>query len=132
MIVHILCMFNKATTEPFIDRLAIVPFRWGWDFNHWVPLMSHCPLHPHMNNHPMINMRPTNPPSLLNRFNTSNNRSMIFYKKPMLSTNNATMDFFLSLHLTIENPKTCSRHKDFNPFRLVVVPLVAILVHGKP
>jgi hypothetical protein len=85
-------IFNTATTDSFIARLATIPFRWGWDFNHWVPLMLHFPLHPHRNNHPMLNLRLTNPPSLLNEFNTFNNRSMIFYKNPMLSTNNAMIN----------------------------------------
>jgi hypothetical protein len=85
-------MFNTTTIDPFIARPTTVPFRWGWDFNHWVPLMSHYPLHPHRKNHPMLNLRLTKPPSLLNGFNTSDNRSMIFYRNPMLSTNNAMIN----------------------------------------
>jgi hypothetical protein len=85
-------MFNIATTEPFIDQLDTVPCRWGWDFNHWVPLMSHCPLHPHRQNNPMLNMRPKKPPIFLNEFITSDNMSIIFYRNPMLSTNSVMIN----------------------------------------
>jgi hypothetical protein len=78
----------KASPIFKIAQSTIDPLRWGWDFNHWVPLMSCFPLHRHMHNHRMFNIRPTNPKSLLNRLSTSSNRSMIFYRKPMLSTNN--------------------------------------------
>jgi hypothetical protein len=40
----------------------------------------------------MLNLRPTKPPNSLNGSNTSTNRSMIFYIKPMLSTNCAMIN----------------------------------------
>jgi hypothetical protein len=85
-------MFNTTTTNIFIARMNKVPSRWGWDFNHWVPLMSHNPLHPHRHNYPMLNMRPKNPPNFLNEFSTSKNMSIIFYIKTMLSTNNTMIN----------------------------------------
>jgi hypothetical protein len=63
------------------------PFRWGLDLSHWVLLISCSPLHPHRQNHSMLNLRPKKPPKLLNGFITSRNRPRIFYRKSMLSTN---------------------------------------------
>jgi hypothetical protein len=40
----------------------------------------------------MLNLRPTKPPNSLNGSNTSTNRSMIFYRNPMLSTSNTMIN----------------------------------------
>jgi hypothetical protein len=85
-------MFNIAITELSIARLTTTPFRWGLGFQPLVPLMSHYPLRPHRKNLPMFNQRSTKPPSLLNGFSTSTNRSMIFCRNPMLSTSSAMIN----------------------------------------
>jgi hypothetical protein len=85
-------MFSITTIDPSIARLTTTPFRWGWDFNHWVPLMLHCHLRPQRQNRPMLNLRLTKPLSLLNVFSTSSNKSMIFYINLMLSTSNVMIN----------------------------------------
>jgi hypothetical protein len=81
-------IYNRALHR----STPIFPFRWVWDFNHWVPLMLHYTLHPQRKNHPMLNMRKPKPLSLLNELRTSGDRSMIFYRNPMLSANSAMIN----------------------------------------
>jgi hypothetical protein len=78
-------MFNRDTTRLSIAPLAINHFRWGWDSNPWVPWMFHYLFQPHWKNLPMFILRLRNPPDSLSRFNTYENRSMIFFRNPMLS-----------------------------------------------
>jgi len=59
-------MFSIVTIEPYIFQPTTCPFRWGWDFNHWIPWMLHNPLCPHRKNHPMHIQNPTKPPGSLN------------------------------------------------------------------
>jgi hypothetical protein len=107
MIVHILCMynskhpaprmrvfpmFNTATTNPYISQLTTTPFRWGWDFNHWVPWMLHYPLRPPRKTRHMLQLELTKPPGSLRRSITSTNRFMIFYRSPMPSTSNSMIN----------------------------------------
>jgi hypothetical protein len=54
--------------------------------------MLHYLLQPHKHNIPMSSLRSTNPPDSLSRFNTSSNRSMIFFKKPMISTSSSMIN----------------------------------------
>jgi hypothetical protein len=82
-------MFSTNTTGLSIAPLVISHFRWGWDSNPWVPLMLHHLLQPHRQNLIMFSLRPKKPPDSLSRFSTSANRSMRFYRNPMLSTSNA-------------------------------------------
>jgi hypothetical protein len=85
-------MFNTITTNPYKAQPATTPFRWGWDFNHWVPCMLHCPLHPHRKSRPMYKLNPTKPPSSLNESITSSNRLRIFCKSPMPSTRSSMIN----------------------------------------
>jgi hypothetical protein len=85
-------MFNTTTKKVSIARPTTTPFRWGQDFNQWVPLMLHCSLQSHRKNCPMFSLRPTNPPSSLNGFNTSAKRLMTFCINPMLSTRSAMIN----------------------------------------
>ena len=60
----------------------------------------------------MLNLRPTKPPNLLNRFNTSDNQSMIFYSKPMLSTNNAMINIRCHISFRWEKKFGCTCRKN--------------------
>jgi hypothetical protein len=79
-------MFITTRTEPYIAQSTTSPFRWGWDFNHWVPWMLHYPLQPPRKTHPMLKLKPTKLPSSLSGFNTSTNRFRIFCRSPIPST----------------------------------------------
>jgi len=79
-------MFNIVTTNISIAPPTISHFRCDLDSNHWVPLMLHYLLQPHRKNIPMFTPIPTKPPYSLSGFNTSANRSMIFFRRPMLIT----------------------------------------------
>jgi hypothetical protein len=85
-------MINTTTTETYIAQLATSPFRWGWDFNHWVPWMLHYPLRPSRKICCMLQLELTNPPGSLSRSNTSSNRFRIFYRSPMPSTRNTLIN----------------------------------------
>jgi hypothetical protein len=85
-------IFNKVTTWLSIALLAISHFRSGWDSNPWVPLMLHYLLQPNKQTLTMFSLRPKKPPDSLSGFNTSNNKSMIFFRNPMLSTSNAMIN----------------------------------------
>jgi hypothetical protein len=81
-------MFRTITTKPYIVQPAISPFRWGQDFNHWIPWMLHYPLRPHMQNCPILKPNPTNPPRSLKKSSTSTNRFGIFFRSPIPSISN--------------------------------------------
>jgi hypothetical protein len=49
-------MFNTTITNPYIIQLTTYPFKWGWDFNHWVPWMLHYPLWPPRKTHHMLQL----------------------------------------------------------------------------
>jgi hypothetical protein len=85
-------MFSTNTTEPYIAQPTTTPFRWGWDFNHWVPWMLHYLLHPIRHTRCMLQMEMTNPPGSLSEFNTSTNRFKIFYRIPMPSKRSAMIN----------------------------------------
>jgi hypothetical protein len=85
-------MFNTVKIEPYIAQMTTTPFRWGWDFNHWVPWMFHYPLRPHRKNRPMRKLKPTKPPGSLNESITSSNRFRIFFRSPMPSTCNVVIN----------------------------------------
>ena len=82
-------MFNTITTRPYIAQPATTPFRWGWDFNHWVPWMLHYPLRPPRKTHRMLQLKLTKPPGSMRRSRTSTNTFRIFYRIPMPSIRNA-------------------------------------------
>lgn len=79
-------MSNTATTELSTAQQAITPFRQCWHFNHYAPLM--WPYH----FQPLRQIRPKYSPKLkglknsLSAFNTSANKSMIYWTKLMIST----------------------------------------------
>jgi hypothetical protein len=54
--------------------------------------MLHYLLQPHRQTLPMFILRPKNPLDTLSRFITSANRSMRFYKNPILSTSNTMIN----------------------------------------
>lgn len=81
-----------AQVELSITQLSTTPFRWAWDFNHWVPLMLHFPLQLHRKKLYMFNLNLKKLPSLMNEFNISMRRSMIYYKKLILSANDAMIN----------------------------------------
>jgi hypothetical protein len=85
-------MFNTTTIRLSIAPLSIAHFRCGWDSNPWVSLMLHYLLQPHRHNIPMFSLRPIKPLESLSRFNTSTNRSMRFFRYPVLSTSNAMIN----------------------------------------
>jgi hypothetical protein len=85
-------MFNTTTTRLSIAPPTIVPFRWGWDSNPWVPLILHYLLQPHRQILLVFSLRPTKPPNSLSKFSSSTNRSMRFCRKPMLSTSSAMIN----------------------------------------
>jgi hypothetical protein len=85
-------MFNTVTTGLSITPPTISHFRWGWDSNHWVPLMLHYLLPPRRQSLPMFSLRPKNTLDSLSGFNTSANRSRRFCKNIMISTSNAMIN----------------------------------------
>jgi hypothetical protein len=85
-------MFSIATIWLSIAPTTISHFRWGWDSNHWVPLMLHYLLQPHRHHLPMFSLRSTKPPDSLRAFNTYANRSMRFCRNSMLNTSNAMIN----------------------------------------
>jgi hypothetical protein len=85
-------MFNTTTTRLSIAPPTIAHFRRGWDSNPWVSLTLHYLLQLHMHTLPLFSLRLTKPPDSLRRFNTSANRSMRFFIKPMLSTRSAMIN----------------------------------------
>jgi hypothetical protein len=76
-------MLNTTTTDQYIAQPATTPFRWGWDFNHWVPWMLQYPLRTPRKTPPMLQLKLTNPPGSLSGSNTFSNRFKIFYRSPM-------------------------------------------------
>jgi hypothetical protein len=85
-------VFIIATTDPYIDPLAIDPFISGWDSNHSVPWMLHYLLWPPQPIHHLLKLKLTKPPGSLRGCITSANRFRIFYRSPMLSTSNAMIN----------------------------------------
>jgi len=104
-------MFNTVTTEPYIAQPTTTPFRWGWDFNDWVPWMLHYPLRPHKQNHPMLKPKSTKPPSSLNESSTSANMFKIYCISLMPSTSNAmiNMEFPTSFSWVIKFGCICKK-----------------------
>jgi hypothetical protein len=115
-------MFNTVTTEPYIAQPTTTPFRWGWDFNHWVPWMLHYPLRPHRKNHPMLKLKLTKPPGSLNESNTSTNRFRIFCRSPMPSTSSAMINIgcHTSFRWEIKFGCTCRKNALQDPIRSFV------------
>ena len=81
-------MSSTATKELSIAQLAIVPFKWAWDFNHCVPLMLQFLLQLHRQNMHMFNLKLIKPSSLLDAFSTFVSRFMVSWINSILSTNN--------------------------------------------
>ena len=79
-------MLIISTKKPYIAQPDTTPFRWGLDFNHWVPWILHYPLHPPMQTRCMLQLQQTKPPDSLSRFTKSTNRFKIFYRSSMPST----------------------------------------------
>jgi hypothetical protein len=84
-------MFNTTTVEPYISPPTITPFRWGWDFNHWLPWMFHYPLWLPKKTRRML-QKLTKKPDSLRKSITSANGFVIFYKSPMQSTSNVMIN----------------------------------------
>jgi hypothetical protein len=85
-------MFTIVTIEPYIAQPTTTPFRWGQDFNHWVPWMLHHPLRAYRKNHPMHKPKLTKPPGSLNQSSTSTNMFRIFFRSLIPSTSNAMIN----------------------------------------
>jgi hypothetical protein len=85
-------MFNIITIESYIAEPTISPFRWGLDFNHWVPWILHYPLRPRMHNHPMHKPKSKKPLGSFNQSNTSANMFRIFCRSPIPSTRNTMIN----------------------------------------
>jgi hypothetical protein len=81
-----------TTTEPYITQLTTTPFRWGWDFNHWVPWMLHYPLRPPRQTRRMLQLNMTKRLGSLSGSNTSANRFRIFYRSSMPSTSSSMIN----------------------------------------
>jgi hypothetical protein len=112
-------MFRKVTIEPYIAQSTITPFRWGWDFNHWVPWMLHYPLRPHRKNHPMLKPKPTKPPGSLKESNTSTNKFMIFFKSliPSISNTMINIECHTSFRWDIKVGCICRKNALQDPIR---------------
>jgi hypothetical protein len=82
-------ILTTSTTNPYIAQPTISPFRWGWDFNHWVPWMLHYPLRPPKQTHHMLQLELTKSPGSLSGSIKSTNRFKTFYRSPMPGTSNA-------------------------------------------
>jgi hypothetical protein len=126
MIMHILRMYNSkhpshgmrvfpmlniAKTKPYIAQLTTTPFRWGWDSNHWVPLMLHYPLWPPRLTHPLLQMNLKNPPGSLSGSNKSANSFSIFYRNPIPSTRNAMINMRCHISFRWETKFGCTCRK---------------------
>jgi hypothetical protein len=105
-------IFNIVTIDPYMAKPTTSPFRWGWDFNHWVPCMFHYPLRPHMQNHPILKTKPTKTPISLNESITSNNRFKLFFTSPMPSASSAMVNnkFHTSFRWEIKFGFTCKKN----------------------
>jgi hypothetical protein len=118
MIVHILCMYNSKHPCTWDESLPYVqhsynrslhsssrrnPFQVGLGFQPVGPIDVARPLA----NNPMLNLRQTKTPSLLNEFNTSYIKSMIFYRNPILSTNNAMINTWCHTNFRWEIRSDC-------------------------
>lgn len=90
--ITIFLIFSTATIRPFIALLSTSLFKWAWGFNCWPSLMSLFHTYPLKQTFPMLKQRLTKSPDSLKRFNTFTNKSMIFYRNPMLNTINAMIN----------------------------------------
>ena len=79
-------MSSTATIELSIAQLVKFPFRWGWDSNHYVPLMWPYNFHLRRSIQLMSNLKMTRLTTSFSTFNTSASRSMTYLTCPMLST----------------------------------------------
>ena len=86
MILFLTC--NKIVTNLSIAPLTITPLKWAWDFNHYVPLMSHILLQLHRKNLPMPSPELIKPLGLLSTFNASAKRFTTSQIKLIRNTNN--------------------------------------------
>jgi hypothetical protein len=104
--------FNTVTTGLSIAPSIIAHFRWGRDSNPWVILMLHYLLQPCRHTIPMLSLRPKNPPDSLSGFNTSADKSVIFYRKPMLSISNTMINtgYRTSFRLETKSSYICRRN----------------------
>jgi hypothetical protein len=82
-------MFTTTITYSYIDQPMTSPFKWGWDFSHWVPWMLHYPLRSLRQTRPMLKIKLTKLPSSLSRSSTYDNIFRIFQRIPMPSTRSA-------------------------------------------
>jgi hypothetical protein len=85
-------MFNTATKEPYIVEPTTSHFRWGWDFNHWVPWTLQYPLQPPTQTRHMLQLKLTKPPGSLSESSTSTKRFRIFCRSLMKGTSNAIIN----------------------------------------
>jgi hypothetical protein len=129
-------IFKIATTEPYISQTTTTPFRWGWDFNHWVPWMFHYPLWSSRKTRHMIQMQLTKPASSLSRSNTSTNMFKIFYRGPIPSTINAMINIGCHTSFRWETKFGCTCRKNalqgligrFSHFIMGLTPLTRLWV----
>jgi hypothetical protein len=116
---RVLPMFNTVTIDPYITQPTTTPFRWGCDFNHWVPWMFHYPLHPQKHNHSMRKPKLKKPPGSLNESNASPNRFRIFCRSPIPSTRSAMINIVChtSFRWEINFGCTCRKNTLHDPNR---------------
>jgi hypothetical protein len=97
--------------NPYISQPSTTPFRWGWDFNHWVPCMLHYPLGPPRKTHCMLQVKLTKPPCSLSGSNTFTNSFKIFYRSPITSTRNTMINIRCHTSLRWETKFGCTCRK---------------------
>jgi hypothetical protein len=85
-------MFNTNTTDHYIAQSTTSLFRWGWDFNQWVPWMLHYPLRPPRKNHPLLKLNSKKITHSLSGSSTSSNRFRIFNRSSMPRTSSAMIN----------------------------------------
>ena len=100
MIMHIMKMYYSKYPRtqdeilPYVQHRynialsATSLFRCAWVSNHWSQLMQLYPLHHLLESPPMLKTKQTNQQNLLNKSSTSANKSMTFWKMPILNTSN--------------------------------------------
>jgi hypothetical protein len=106
------------------------PFRWGWDFNHWVPWMLHYPLRPPRKNRRMLQLELKNPLGSLSRSSTSSKKFRIFYRSPMPSTRNAMINTRCHASFRLETKFGCTSRK--NTLRGLIKSLVHSVMDPTP
>jgi hypothetical protein len=109
---RVFAIFSTTTTDPYIAQSTTTPFRWGFDFNHWVPWMLHYPLWPPKQTPPMLQLNLTMPPGSLRRSNTYTNMFMIFCRSRMPSTRRTMINTECHISFRWETKFGCTCRKN--------------------